>query len=813
MATKETVKGLFGNENIELNNAATETTLTALLKIAQKDSATLAEMAKKAGIDSKKIQDSLDKNHQTGSGGGGGGAGAVLGGAAKIAGGLISDLGSMAMSAAGGLVNFGEALMTGTVKASDLAKAFSGLPLGIGLFASAMAYASKYFEDNMAAFRAMANTGAGVIGGLGELKINATALGLTLEQYSSMFGKNADVMVRLGGSMAQGSKNLVAMNQSFIGSNMGQRILQLGYSYEELNNMIPNYIRSTGDSIDSSKNFKDEMVRLQTISSKYAEDLDYVARATGENREELQRKKQEIIQEASFQLWYLKQPRAQQKAIDEVINRNLAIGGKPYVDATKAALQGFAGAATKEGAAVNSYFAEANEVIAEQVKLTKSNLPDAERKAILDRLQVKSIQGFVKNIDDIEGVVYSLGAQGKLQSTGITEIIEKTNRYRTEEGGKLKSTKKMLDDLAIVTEGQKNDAGKTTKELEKEAEVREESIKLQKALKPIMEDLNLLTLKLMRDFGKMITDNMPLIQKSLDDVRAFIHKVFNNPDAAIAQVKGYLQELMAWFFEGLATGPIGKFLFGDAAESMKQRSQLNAALAIDAQRYAELKKQNAEGTLKGRDAEEFARANEIYRNAAGVIAYQMRTKEYDKDAAIAEANRRLKAAGKDPNANSGVFDPGGTMQYTNYQLELKRIYDKFNADKALRDAEAAKIQSGGYTYEGIPALIKKLDQNLYNPNAIPGRAGGSPGGKAEDWGRESLVKLHGKEAVLTEDQLSAMNRSGIGNTTIELADLKIVAEGIITLNRQAAMQNKILNQMIDNQKTMIQRSSGNRLMA
>jgi len=817
MAGKETVKGTFGNEPIELNNAATEATLTALLKLAQKDSSVLADMAKAAGVSDKKIQDSLEK--ATGGGGGSmagglaGGALGVVGGAAKVAGGLLGDMAGMALSAVSSLGSFVGALATGTTKASELAQAFTSLPLGIGAFASLLAVANRLMEENMQAYRAMANSGSGLVGTIGDLKIEATALGLSLGEYSNLFIKNADVMVRLGGTMAQGSKNLVEMNKSFMVSSMGKNLLGLGFSYEELNNLIPNYIRSTGDSIDTSKDFGKEMLRLQTTSAKYAEDLDYVARITGENREELQQKKQEMMREAGWQLWYLKQPAANKKVIDEILNRNMAVGGQAFIDATKASLQGFAGAFTPEGKAINSYFGDANRVIAEQKKLIGSGLPDEERRQILNKLQVRSIQGFTKNIDELGPTIYALSGQNKLGATGMKELISLNNKWRTGVNGTLQSSEQMMSDIAKISGGQAEDAGKTAEQLRIEKETRDASVAVQKALNPLMLELQKVTAKLLTEFSRILTENMPAIENALQQVVRFIEKVFNNPDAAIAQVKGYLQELMAWFFEAMATGPIGKFLFGDMAESMKQRAQLNAALAIDAQRYAKLKEQDAAGTLKGRDKEEFVRAQEIYRQAAGVVAYQMRTKEYDKDAAIAEANRRLKAAGKDPNANSGVFDSGGTMQYSNYQLELKRIYDKFQADKAQRDAEAAKIQSGGYTYEGIPELIKKLDQNLYNPNLAPARAGGSPGGKAEDWGRESLVKLHGKEAVLTEDQLAAMSKPGTGSTTIELADLKIVAEGIITLNRQAAMQNKILGQMADNQMTMLRRSNGNRLLA
>ena len=807
MAGKETVKGTFGNEPIELNNAATETTLTAMLKLAQKDSVVLAEMAKKAGVNEKNMKESLDKAQQGGgSGSGSGGGVGLLGGAAKLAGGVLGDMAGMAMSVVGSLGNFVGALANGTTKASELAMAFKDLPLGLGTFAGILSFANKIMEENMETYRAMSNSGAGLVGTIGNLKIEATALGLTLGEYGSLFGKNSDVMIRLGGTMAQGSKNLIEMNKSFVGSNMGQKILQLGFSYDELNNLIPNYIRSTGDSIDRSKSFESEMIRLQTISAKYAEDLDYVARITGENREELQRKKQEMMAEAGFQLWYLKQPAANKKVIDEILNRNLVSGGQAFVDATKASLQGFAGAFTPEGKAINSYFGDANRVIAEQKKLITSGLPDEERRQVLNKLQVRSIQGFAKNIDELAPTIYALSGQNKLGATGMKELIEKTNKWRTAEGGRLESTETMMADIEKISEGQRTDSQKTIKQLAKEKETRDASVKIQQALNPLMEELSNITLTLIKEFTKVLNENMPKIKTALGDVVDFIKLAFKNPEAVISQIKGYMQELMAWFFEGLASGPVGQYLFGDAAKSMKERAQLNAALAIDAERYAALKKMEKDQTLKGRDAEELARYRETYRNAAGVVASRIQDKAANISSATGPFTDAKAMAREDYHKKFGK-DANELLGENWILTREKEIAKELEAKKLEMAREAEAIRKGGYTYEGVPALIKKLDN-------LTGRASGSPDGKVEDWGRESLVKLHGKEAVLTEEQLAAMNNKPVsGNTAIELADLKIVAEGIITLNRQAAMQNKILGQMADNQMTMLRRSSGNRLMA
>ena len=93
---------------------------------------------------------------------------------------------------------------------------------------------------------------------------------------------------------------------------------------------------------------------------------------------------------------------------------------------------------------------------------------------------------------------------------------------------------------------------------------------------------------------------------------------------------------------------------------------------------------------------------------------------------------------------------------------------------------------------------------------------GSGKGILQDFGKESLAKLHGKEAVLTEDQLANLAKGiqqASGGSGVILGHSDLVVEHLITLNRATAMQNKILATMVENQRTMINRATGNRLMA
>jgi len=812
MAGKETVKGTFGNEPIELNNAATETTLTAMLKLAQKDSAVLAEMAKKAGVDAKKVQDSLDKNAQSNasssSGSGSSGLG-VLGGIAKMTGGVLGDLAGMAMSVVGSLGSFVGALNNGTTKASELALAFKDLPLGIGVFASLLSMASKQLEENVAIYRGISGSGAGLVGDINFLRTSATQLGLTQQEYSQIFVNAGDALVKLGGSAVAGGKRLDQMNKAFIDTDQAKYLLGLGYSYEQLNSMLPNYIKSTGDSLDASKGVEKEMRRLQKASAEYGEDLDFVARATGQNREELQRKKQEIAQEASWQMWLLKQPAAMQTAYDQLMSRQIVSGGKGLVDYTKAKLMGFAGGFSKEAQAFGSMFGEAADMVEQQITVAQKGLTSDQRREEFNKIQVKQIRSMIGNIDGMDTAIMAMGQQAGLSGKGMEEFVSLTNKWRNKEGGFAKTEAEMMDDLRKAHAAQAVDAKDAKDALASEKAARDASVAVQNALNPLMVQLAGITTKLINEFTKILTDNMPLIKLALANVVAWFEKVFKNPQAAINDIKGLFQKLLAEMLDLATDSWWGRRIFGgkEEVENLKDKAAISAGKGIDKETFDNLQKRVLAGdkTVTAEEKQMYESQAKTIQEAMGALIRQndrglglkiTDDKEYmaKATAAAAEyyerANPGKKFENLNPDFKKGYVDP--------YVEQGRAEWEKSQREKF------ASAKAGKYTLDDM------IDAINSNGLAIPKRAGGSPGGGAEDWGRESLVKLHGKEAVLTEDQLDSMKKGG--NTSIELADLKVVAEGIITLNKQAAIQNQILTQMVDNQQRMITRSMGNRLM-
>jgi hypothetical protein len=816
MAGKEVVKGTFGNESIELNNAATEATLSAMLRIAQKDSAVLAEMAKKAGVDSKKIQDSLGKGQPTGGGGDAGKGMGILGGAAKMAGGVIADLAGGVMQTAGNLLGFSNQLLDGTAKASDLAAAFKDLPLGIGLFAQAMSMSTKYFEANLSAYKSISNSGAGLVGSLDSMKIAATRMGLSLDEYGAMFSKNGDVMTRLGGSMSQGSKNLVNMNQSFMASDMGKNLLYLGYSYAELNDMIPNYIRATGDSINITKDYATEVARIQKASAQYGEDLDFLARMTGKSREEAQRQMQETMNEASFQMWLLKQPKEQQEAIREALARELAVGGKGLADLMKAKLTGFAGAFSKEGQAAAAIFGDGTRAMDDMIKVIKSGLPAQEKTASLDKLMAKQISSNIGDLDKYSTYIMSMGQGADGGAKALLEFTELTNKYRNAEGGKALSQEKIMEIMKKVRDDQIADAKKAKALADQDLVMKKLSADFQTALLPIMKQLNEITQKLVKQFDRLSKTYMPAIQEALEKAARFISQVFEDPAGAWEKISGWFKGMLARMFEAMTGSRLGKMLFGDAAASLNRQSKIESMQGIDATRYEELEK------MKERNAkqeEEYQALRKQKRDGELALAQEMREKakgftdaDKIKQAAIDKLSQSDKYKGMGVGHLAEIIENannrnGGIQAKKDLEPLIKELEKSQAAKQAQYNKDALQVELGNKS-------LKDLKGPLSN---VPEFANGTVGsGKlVQNFGNETLAKLHGKEAVLTEDQLTNFIK-GIraeGTTVMQVGGSEILAEQLITLNRQAAMQNKILNQMVENQRTMLNRTHGNRLMA
>jgi hypothetical protein len=810
MAGKETVKGTFGNESIELNNAASEATLMAMLKIAQKDSAVLAQMAKQAGIDAKKMEDLLAESHD---GGGGNKGVGLLGGAANLAGGFLMDMVGSIGKTIGSLMNFSESLMDGTARASDFFKAFSGLPLGLGLFADALAFSQKFMEKQIDTYRTISQTGAGLTSSLGGLRIQALSLGLSMDEFAQMFQKNQAALSVLGGSASAGAKNLVEINKQLINSRLGGTLMGLGYSFNEINGLIGDYLAVTSDGVKVNRSAASEQARLAKAAGEYGKELDFLSRLTGESREALQQKMAADAQEASWKMYLAGLPEEQQKLAAQAVERARLLGGKGGVDAIKAMFMGFAGPFSQEGQTFVATMNGGTRALNAMVTAVKSGQKSTTVMSQLDDLYARGVQENIKDLDKFKNAIYAMGQGSEGGARAMLEITEATNKFRAQG-----LTEEAAIKQAIIDARKKaaQDAAAAEGQAKADLAMKQFGAQLVTALLPVIEKLAKAGQSLIQKFIAF-TENKGLMDKLQAGIERVIDYVSNiltkeGRDKIINDFKDLLKQLLIeiklafkpFYNEGDASKERNKMLLNDRL--LEAQAKLAAAKQ---QELDDMEKQKAfDSAIKDKEKLDDAKARIEKIQNDKKLSDEVKRTEIAKINDSVEAERTRQNLIKNLDKESFEKQKAADDQHLkNAQTMVQNYQNRYNnwSKVGFDYKQGIKTENQAeWDYE-----TGRFKREQYAMGTL------GTGTLIKDFGKSRTVDLHGKEAVLTEAQLANMAQGiqqSSGGSTINIESLNVVAEGIISLNRQAAMQNKILNQMVENQRTMINRSTGNRLM-
>jgi hypothetical protein len=299
-----TVYGTIGNDNVFLDNAATESTLRRLLQAAEDTADAVTAMAEAAGIDIKKLNDAIEdtvealeehqeqtkegtelqekenenkKNYAK--------TMRVVNENLKTFGSIIGDF------------------MNNTVSASGLMREFVG-NMDPGIFrtlAQGIQQLIVYQEQNFLSYQKLTNAGITFAGALTDIRVAATASYMTLDQFTDMYAKNSEVFMKLGGNVEEGSRSFSQLSSTMMKSNLGLQLQELGYTFTEINQGMLDYLDITGGVNASELKNKQVVDQLAESSANYMMELDMLARITGKSREELSNNLKKQSQDAAVQ--------------------------------------------------------------------------------------------------------------------------------------------------------------------------------------------------------------------------------------------------------------------------------------------------------------------------------------------------------------------------------------------------------------------------------------------------------------------------------------------------------------------------------
>ena len=230
-----TVTGDIGGQPVQLDNAATESTLRELVSAitlmaakaggaksqaeVEKELKKYADSLKKAnklqdeGNDASKKQAKLDDDLR------------------KQTQGMIRGFDMLGRSAAN-LTRGMTDLMTGFADMGNsltaAARSLSAIPVVGGTLSTVFGAVAGAAEKSYKSFQQSASVGANFGGSISDMINSASGAGLTIDQFSGIVSKNSESLILLGGSTDAGAKRLAELGKGIRNSKVGDELARMG---------------------------------------------------------------------------------------------------------------------------------------------------------------------------------------------------------------------------------------------------------------------------------------------------------------------------------------------------------------------------------------------------------------------------------------------------------------------------------------------------------------------------------------------------------------------------------------------------------
>ena len=604
------VTGRIGDNEVELNNAATEATLKALLLASAgsvKEMKKLAKLAEKAGMDARAIQDAetavelLGKNSSLGAGSLGKlnpllGA---LGKGATFLGGVVGDLAASAFKTAGNLTSLTGSLVDGAGAASDLAGAFRDLPLGLGLVASAFQKLLQLQEAELETYRQLTKSGINLGGSLTTVRLEALSLGLTLDQFGSVLTNNSVALASMGTNAEDGAKNFVKLAKDLRNSPMGEQLRALGFTAEQSADGLAKYIQMTGGrTADEMRNTKG----LSESAGQYMKQLDMLATLTGRSREEQEKALQEAQQNAAFEAYLQTLDEDGRKKAMAGLAQAMAIGGKDAVQLLQSRLMNIPpvteGAQMLAAALPNA----ANGIygIADAVKDSSKTMSDVNKASAQAMAGTQiDMKKYSKEMLASMSMVGGPGAQ--------TLLTAQSNLNRAYKQG-LVTQQDFEKAMNNITEAQDRAKTSAAAAAETEKNMRDMGASTYAALIPVIQLLTKYGNELVEKFSTLVKTSMPDIEKGAKKLADWLSLAFTEAGRKqmLEDMKDWLRDLFKGLFEIIKSAVVGPQVTIQNQQSYEQQNEKNKSIMTGGERVSTFIAEGLEGFL-GFFSEEYAK--------------------------------------------------------------------------------------------------------------------------------------------------------------------------------------------------------------
>lgn len=313
------VTGQIGDQEVQLNNAATEATLKQLLaamlamaaagkagglsaKAAKELEATLKKLAKTtqeaASQEEKEISDAKKRAAEKKK------AEQEQIKQAQEVGAALNTLFSAVEKVATGMTDLMQTLANVGNSVSSAADSLNKIPVVGGVLSGVLGAVAGAAEKTYKSFQSVSSVGANFGGSISEMIDAASSAGLTFDDFNGVIQKNADALRYLGGSTSEGAARLARLSKELRNNTaqygqVNNDLARLGYSTADITGGMAKYA-----AMQQKAGRQQALTDAELIAGtqRYLKDLDAVAKLTGQSKEALESEMEARQRDAGYRL-------------------------------------------------------------------------------------------------------------------------------------------------------------------------------------------------------------------------------------------------------------------------------------------------------------------------------------------------------------------------------------------------------------------------------------------------------------------------------------------------------------------------------
>lgn len=214
---------------------------------------------------------------------------------------FLKDLGKASVDSAADLMKFGGSVFASNARLSDSYAAATnvmgnfgstlldsngvlGQAMGnVGSFGNAVIKAA---ESGVDTFRTLSSSGASFNNNILLMKNSAAQSRLTLDEFAGIISSNTQGLAAFGGTVTKGAQVFTDASQDLFDTGMATPLLNMGMTFEEVNEDLAEFI------IRNRRRFTEEDIRNGKANASFlamSTEMDKIAKLTGQNRKELEK--------------------------------------------------------------------------------------------------------------------------------------------------------------------------------------------------------------------------------------------------------------------------------------------------------------------------------------------------------------------------------------------------------------------------------------------------------------------------------------------------------------------------------------------